>query len=100
MKLVLHCYLSRFQENELRAKVLEEEKQIISQNSNQLLSSLNVSLMNTVGLSHHQHPKPYTIHAQFINQTAVMLMSPRAHLCLQLKAGQWISGPKFSGFFI
>ncbi|KDR03817.1 hypothetical protein L798_04460 [Zootermopsis nevadensis] len=31
----------RFQENELRAKVLEEEKQIISQNSNQLLSSLN-----------------------------------------------------------
>ncbi|PNF22688.1 hypothetical protein B7P43_G07149 [Cryptotermes secundus] len=31
----------RFQENELRAKVLEEEKKIISQNSNQLLSSLN-----------------------------------------------------------
>lgn len=31
----------RYQENELRAKVLEEEKQIISEHSNQLLSSLN-----------------------------------------------------------
>lgn len=37
----MFCIFSRFQENELRAKVLEEEKQIISQNSKQLLSSLN-----------------------------------------------------------
>nr|CAD7257828.1 unnamed protein product [Timema shepardi] len=32
---------NRYQENELRAKVLEEEKQIISQQSSHLLSSLN-----------------------------------------------------------
>ena len=44
---IMFCVFSRFQENELRAKVLEEEKQIISQNSKQLLSSLNVSFINT-----------------------------------------------------
>jgi len=42
----MFCIFSRFQENELRAKVLEEEKQIISQSSKQLLSSLNVSFIN------------------------------------------------------